>query len=156
MHKIIKASLLAFDRAAGEVEVEFAPAYAGVASAFNAVFNPSVINISNDQLYLVKGAPWDGTEEIKDVLDAIGNPKHAKPDPNAIRALGKLGKTIKSGSDAPTTVSRVLWDAPALSKIAYRSNAAAKALAADACKVALRPLNASQVSARRRCCQILP
>lgn len=147
MHKIIKASLLAFDRAAGEVEVEFAPAYAGVATAFNAVFNPSVINISNDQLYLVKGAPWDGTEEIKDVLDAIGNPKHAKPDPNAIRALGKLGKTIKSGSDASTTASRVLWDAPALSKVAYRSNAAAKALAVDACKVALRPLNASQVSA---------
>lgn len=147
MHKIIKASLLAFDRAAGEAEVEIAPAYTGVASTFNAVFNPGVINIATEQLYLVKGAPWDGTKEIKEILDAIGDPKHAKPDPNAIRALGKLGKTIKSGSDAPTTASRVLWDAPALSKAAYRSNAVAKALAVDASKVALRPLNPSQVNA---------
>ncbi len=147
MHKIIKASLLAFDRAAGEAEVEIAPAYNGVTSAFNAAINPSIINIATEQLYLVKGAPWDGTEEIKEVLDAIGDPNHAKPDPNAIRALGKLGKTIKSGSDAPTTASRVLWDAPALSKAAYRSGVPAKALAADACKVALKPLNASQVNA---------
>lgn len=147
MHRIIKASLLVFDRATGEAEIEIAPAYAGVASAFNAVFSPSVINIATDQLYLVKGTPWDGTGEIKEVLDAIGDPNHAKPDPNAIRALGKLGKTIKSGPDAPTTASRVLWDAPALSKVPFRSNTAAKALAADASKVALRPLNASQVSA---------
>jgi hypothetical protein len=147
MHKIIKASLLAFDRAAGEAEVEIAPTYSGVASTFNAVVNPGVVNIATEQLYLVKGAPWDGTEEIKEVLDAIGDPKHAKPDPNAVRALGKFGKTIKPGADAPTTASRVLWDAPTLSKAAYRSNAAAKALAADACKIALRPLNASQVSA---------
>jgi hypothetical protein len=147
MHKVVKASLLSFDRALGEAEIEIAPAYTGVASVFNAVFNPGVINIATEQLYLVKGVPWDGTGEIKEVLDAIGDPKHAKPDPNAIRALGKLGKTIKSGSGAPTTASRVLWDAPALSKTAYRSTTAAKALATDACKVALRPLNPSQASA---------
>src|SRR5690606_18809688 len=60
MHKIIKASLLVFDRAAGEAEVEIAPAYTGAASAFNAVINPKVVNIATEQLYLVKGAPWDG------------------------------------------------------------------------------------------------
>ena len=81
------------------------------------------------------------------MLEAIGDPKHAKPDANAVRALGKLGKTIKAGAGAPTTASRILWDAPALSKTAYRSAAAATTLAADATKVALRPLNPSQVKA---------
>ncbi len=147
MHRVIKASLLVFDRATGEAEVEIAPTYSGVTSTFNAVLDPSVINLATDQLYLVKGAPWDGTDEIKEILDAIGDPSHAKPDPNAIRALGKLGKTIKSGADAQTTASRVLWDAPALSKAVFRSGAAAKSLAADACKVALRPLNSSQQTA---------
>lgn len=147
MHRVIKASLLSFDRAAGEAEIEITPAYGGVTAAFNAAFNPSIIDIATEQLYLVKGTPWNGTGEIKEVLDAIGDPKHAKPDPNAIRALGKLGKTIKSGSGSPTTASRILWDAPALSKTAYRSTTAAKTLSADACKVAFRPLNPSQSNA---------
>lgn len=147
MHKIIKAVLLSFDRAAGEAEVELVPSYPGVAAAFDAVFDPNVIDVTSDQLYLVKGAPWDGTGEIHEVLEAIGAPSHAKPDANAIRALGKLGKTIKAGVGAPNTASRVLWGAPALSKAAYRSAAGASALAADAAKVALRPLNPSQIKA---------
>lgn len=147
MHKVIKASLLTFDRTAGEAEVELTPAYAGVTPAFDAAMNPSIIDITKEQLYLVKGTPWDGTREIKEVLEAIGNPKQATPDPNAIRALGKFGKTIKSGSDTSTTASRILWEARALSKAKYRSVSASKAIATDAVKVALRPLNPSQVKA---------
>lgn len=153
MHKVIKAALLSFDRAAGEAEVEISPAYTSVTSVFNAVFNPTVIDITKEQLYLVKGTPWDGTGVIQSVLEAIGDPKHARPDQNAIRALGKLGKAIKPGAGVPTTASRILWDAPALSKTAYRSASAAKALAADASKVAFWPLNSSQVNAVERAAQ---
>ena len=64
MHKIIKAALLSFDRTAGEAEVELMPTYSGVAAVFNAVFNPSVVDVATDKLYLVKGVPWDGTGEV--------------------------------------------------------------------------------------------
>lgn len=147
MHRVVKAALLSFDRAAGEVEIALTPTYAGVTPAFNAVFSPSVVNVNVDQLYLVKGAPYDGTADIQEVLEAIGDPKHAKPDANALRALGKLGKAIKSGDGVQTTASRILWDAPALSKTPHRSILEAKAIAQDAGKIALRPLNASQILA---------
>lgn len=152
MQRIIKAELLSFDRATGEAEVEIKAAYPGVASVFNAVF-PNVIDIAAEQIYLLKGAPPNMTDEIMEVLDAIGDPKHAKPDANAIRALGKLGKTIKSGTGPSTTASRILWDAPALSKTVYRSTTDAKALAIDASMVARRPLNPSQITAVARAAQ---
>lgn len=147
MHKVIKAALLSFDRVTGEVEVALTPTYPGMTSVFNAVMNPSIVDVTTDQLYLIKGAPWDGTQEVLEVLKAIGDPKHAKPDQNAIRALGKFGKTIKAGTGAPNTASRVLWDAAALSKTPYRTPTAAKALAADASKIAIHPLNPSQMKA---------
>ena len=147
MHRIVKASLLSFDRAAGEVEIELKPTYKGAAAAFKAVIDHGIVDLATDQLYLVKGVPFDGTGEVQDVLQAIGDPKHAKPDANALRALGKFGKTIKSGTGAASTASLVLWDAQALSKASYRSTADAKAIAVDARKIALRPLNPSQVIA---------
>lgn len=146
-HKIIKASLLTFNRTTREAEVRFDATYKGVEAAFKAIFDPRILDIRSEPLYLIKGAPYDGTSEMREVLESMGDPKIAKPDPNAIRALGKQGKSIRPGSSAVTTASMIVWDALAYSKKAYRTSAAAKALAADAKRVALRPLNQSQVAA---------
>lgn len=147
MHRIIRAQLLTFDRSTGIAEVEFGASYPAVQEVFEAAMDPSIVDLAAQRLYLLEGAPYNATKETFEVLEAIGDPVNAKPDVNAIRALGKAGKAIAAGTDAPSTQSRLLWDAATVAKTVIRTAAAATALAKDAQALASPPLNASQFDA---------
>lgn len=147
MHRIVRAQLLSLDRNAGLAEVEFAPSWPGVDDLFTAAMHPSVVNIASERLYLLEGPPYDPTREIEEVLKAVGDPKNAKPDPNAILALGRAGKAVKSGTGAQTALSQILWDASSLAKTARRTPVAATTLANVAKGISSPPLNDSQYEA---------
>lgn len=147
MHKVIKAELLAFDRAIGTAEVKFSATYGGVDPTFQAAFHKSIIDFSSDRFYLVSSLPPNMTKDALDVLDAMGDPAIAKPDANSIRALGKIGKKLPKGTGATTTAAEVLWDAATLSKTAYRTASETARLLNYARAVALRAPNTSQLDA---------
>lgn len=147
MHRVVRAHLLSLDRNAGLAEVEFEASWPGVDSLFAAALSPSVVNITCERLYLLEGPPYDMTREVNEVLEAVGDPKNAKPDPNAILALGKAGKAIKSGSGSQTTLSQILWDAGALAKTSRRTAVEATTLANVAKGISNPPLNDSQYEA---------
>lgn len=147
MHRIMRVSLEQFDRAARTATARITASWSGVQLAFDAVFAGKVVDLSKDALFLLAPAPYDDASVVDGILEAIGDPSNATPDPNAIRALGKIGKTLKPGVDAPTMASRILWGAAHESKRVVRQAAVAKSFAQQAATLAAHGLNASQRSA---------
>ena len=149
MHRVLSATLHTFDRTAGLAEVEFgsswSPKWDDIA---NAAFDARILNLETERLYLVPGLPPKVLqEEVERILGAIGDASNASADPNALKAMGKAGKTVKSGTEPPTYLSQLLWDAKTLVKTKVRTAAAVSDVLADARAAAQRPLNTSQVDA---------
>lgn len=147
MHKVIRAQLISLDRAKRVAEVEFIPMWHGVQATFDAALAPSILDVSTEPLFLLKTAPYDATSELERILEAIGDASNAKPDPNALKAMGKVGKTIKPGVGAPSVASRVLWEAPTLAAKSIRTAASAKSIADRAKSIPKHGLNPSQYAA---------
>lgn len=148
MHRIISASLLEFNRAKRLATIELS-GWGSFQQTVDVILTRGVVDIRREQLVLLEAAPYDDTAITERILSAIGDPSNATPDPNAIRALGKSGKSIKIGKDPPSKASRVLWEASQEAAHRVRSAAAADRIASVAAQVATDGLNTSQRDAIR-------
>ena len=146
MHRVISASLLEFDRTKRLATIELS-GWGSFQQTLNVILTGGVVDVRRDQLVLLEAAPYDDTAITERILDAIGDPSNATPDTNAIRTLGKSGKSIKIGKDLPSKASRVLWQASNEAAHAVRNPAAADRIATIAAQVARDGLNPSQRSA---------
>ena len=148
MHRVLSATLHSFDRTLGLADVEFRASFAKYDDIANAAFDNSILNLAAERMYLLKGLPPEVIrKDVEKVLSAIGDASNAAPDPNALRAMGKAGKTIKKGSAPATYLSHLLWDARSMVKGKVRTPAEAAAIVADAKAAAVHPLNPSQEAA---------
>lgn len=148
MWAVIKVRLISFDRDNLEATIaldvsdpNFLPYLAANAG----------MDFSNEVYISPSKISYDSSVITKSILEEIGNPSIATPDPNAANAMGmKLGK---AGSDPVKPASRVLWDAPSLQALQKRPAPEADKIANDA--QSLHSLNDSQAQAVKRAAERL-
>lgn len=133
----VKATLVSFDRARLEAVVRFDARDPDLLPYLAAA---TTIDLDQD-IFLTPGkTSYDPSEITRAVLETIGNPPIARPDPRAAAAMGQKAK--HPGADPITPAAEVLWDAAALRSCAVRTPAASAAIAQ--CAHALHKLNPSQ------------
>jgi hypothetical protein len=147
MYRVMRARLESFDRAARRATVGVQVSWAPWQGMFDAVLNAGIVDLATMSIFLMECGIYDDSAKVDAILEAIGDPANAVPDPNAVRALGKQGKTLKAGKGAPCRLSRILWQANLETTTAVRSAAAATAIANRANQLAPHGLNASQRAA---------
>ena len=104
----IEARLIAFDRRQNRARVQLRcnnePGLVPYLVA-NAIF-PLLDNVFLVEAKKPKAFNW--AEHSRPILEAIGNPGIAMPDPNAERAMG-IAASARRGASAETPAARVLW-----------------------------------------------
>lgn len=137
----VEARLVSFDRVAHVAQVEIS--YWKEPQLAQYLIQNASFSLLND-IFLVQAkspAIFNWAEHSKPILQAIGTPTIATPDPNAARAMG-INPSSTRRSDPETAPARVLWSPDVLQQRVVVPKAAALTLA-DAAK-ATHSLNDSQ------------
>lgn len=137
----VEARLVAFDRVHLIAQVEISCRREPNLVPY--LMQNSAIPLLND-IFLVEAKKpklFNWAEHSQPILQAIGNPRIAVPDPNAARAIGGT-PVARRTYDAETPAARVLWAPGVLQQQAVLASATAGALA-DAAR-ARHSLNMSQ------------
>ncbi len=140
----IKARLISFDRVNHVAQVEISCKWESTLVPY--LIQNSTISLLSD-IFLVeakKPKAFNWAEFSQPILQAVGSPRIALPDPNAVRAIGGTPPG-RRGSDPETPVARVLWAPGLLQQQTVLPSATANALA-DA-SVTRHNLNPSQRNA---------
>jgi hypothetical protein len=144
LHSTVQATLLTFDRVAKRASVRVQVGW-GVSPAFLPYLRQhKVLDLSAD-LFLTEGkSGYDWSKTSTEILQAVGNPAIATPDPIAAQAMG-MTVPAKVGNGAPTPLAKLLWTAPALQATVVMPPAQAAGLAKAA--AAIHQLNLGQEAA---------
>ena len=147
LHKIIRVTIHVFDRANKRIEISVHSSWQRMEPVFQELVDQDCIPVLGRQICLIDGLPWDDSSTTEKILRSIGNPSNAVVAKKTLTALGISKKQIPAGTDAVTPISRVLWEADALSAIDIRTDTQAKALASFARSTNKHGLNESQETA---------
>lgn len=140
----IEARLISFDRVQHVARVEISCRRESALVPY--LMQNSIIPLLND-IFLVEAKKpklFNWAEFSQPILQAVGSPRIALPDPNAARAIGGTPPG-RRGSDPETPVARVLWAPGQLQQQTVLPSTTAGALANTA--LARHGLNASQRNA---------
>jgi len=151
-HRVIAATLVAFDRVNRRATVSFHARNPYYDAFFDSLLATGILPVGTEQLYLLDAVSYDDSDTTVEILRNAGNPQCAKTAPEALAAMGKSAASkLPAGTDANTPMASVLWDAATLSKSTIRTTAQAKALRAFATTANKNPLNPSQADAVEAC-----
>lgn len=144
LHSTIQASLLTFDRVAKRASVRVEVGWSVSPTLLPYLRQHKVLDLSAD-LFLTEGkSGYDWSKTSTEILQAVGNPAIASPDPVAAQAMG-MTVPAKVGNSATTPLAKLLWTAPAVQATAVMPAAQAAGLAKTA--AGLHQLNPSQEDA---------
>lgn len=127
LHKLIRATLIEFDRLNRTAIVEIGPSWAPYTTLFNKMVRLGHVPIGNQSIYLIEGLPYNDAKTTKEILREVGNPPSATPTLQALRAMGITGRRPVAGNSAETPLSQVLWNAGNLANQSIRTNAEVQA-----------------------------
>jgi hypothetical protein len=151
LHKVISVTVHRFDRANKRIEISIAPSWFRMEVLFEELVDQGHLSVTDRQIYILEGLPWNDTSTTERILRSIGNPSNANISQETLTALGVPRRRVAPGTDAVTPISRILWEADALSISDKRTDAQAKALASFARGSNKHGLNESQESAIYNC-----